>query len=685
MSSETAALLVSEHLAGLDAIVAKYISAIVGCHTGNEDESLQDLIEPLLLAYGFAPQTIALFLTELGESVDVCKRASGFVEEKLIPLEAPIQIQEFISATHAKSTVDLEHTASKKQPLKTDAKNASKANKKLDSFAYDPYVPQYSLDNLDSFDSRGKNRDIGLDSFDISIPGRRILTNTSLSLTHGRKYGLVGRNGIGKSTLLRHLSARLLPVPQYISILHVEQEMAGDETEALQSVLKAHTLRDFLLQQETQIYAKLADDTMSDDLKAKWLHRMKIVTQKLAEIESEKAEAKASMILAGLGFSVADMRRPTKTFSGGWRMRLSLAGALLCQPDLLLLDEPTNMLDIPAVIWLEKYLNAWPNTLLVVSHDKAFLDNVATDILHMHNEKIDTYKGNFAQYLQTKEERTKNAQREYETQLQYRQHLQAFIDRWRYNASRASQAQSKLKILEKLPALQPVEVESSIAFQFPPVEQLPPPIIVMDEVTFGYEKNRILLSNVSFSLLLSSRVAIVGPNGAGKTTLLKLMTDVLQPLSGFCRRNGKLRFAFFTQHHVDQLDLSMNPVQYLASKFPGKLEEEYRRNLGAFGIGGPLGLQTIGTLSGGQKSRVVFALMNMQNPHILILDEPTNHLDMDSIDALVAAIKKFQGGVVVVSHDQKFVKACCNEIWTCSSGVVRRFDGEIEDYVKSIV
>lgn len=310
----------------------------------------------------------------------------------------------------------------------------------------------------------------------------------------------------------------------------------------------------------------LSDESLPAESKGKWINRSNVASSKLCEIESDKAFSRASMILFGLGFSSEAMEKPTKSFSGGWRMRLGLAGALLCQPDLLLLDEPTNMLDIPAVIWLEKYLESWPNTLLVVSHDKTFLDNVCTDILHMHNESLDAYRGNFTQFLVTKEERVKNLQREYEAQMQYRQHLQEFIDRRGYNAKRASQAQSKIKILEKLPELKPIPTEPCIYFTFAPVEPLPPPIIVMDEVTFGYDKSKSIFSNVSFSLLLDSRVTIVGPNGAGKTTLLKLMADQLEPLSGYCRRNGKLRFAFFTQHHVDQPDLSLSPLQYAHSK-----------------------------------------------------------------------------------------------------------------------
>lgn len=653
-----------------------------------EEESISSLLLPVFSSFKNLQdeqnlQNVLYKIDELMSSfVSKQNKQEG---NKLIPLEAPVHIQEIISATHTKLQVDTEFASvGKSSELRNGAsKKKSKVAEKFLNFG--PYIPEYSLDNLESFDSRGKSRDLKIDSFDISIPGKRILVNASLTLAFGRKYGLVGRNGIGKSTLLRYLSSRQLPVPKYLTILHVEQEMSGDDTPAIQSVLRAHALREFLLKEEELLNQRLLDENLSEDMKSKWISKLNYVMHKLTEIESDKAESRAAMILSGLGFHPDSHNNPTKSFSGGWRMRLSLAGALLCQPDILLLDEPTNMLDIPAVIWLEKYLTTWNGTVLVVSHDKSFLDNIATDILHLHNETLDSYKGNFTQFLVTKEERVKNLQREYDAQMQYRQHLQEFIDRWRYNAKRASQAQSKIKILEKLPPLKPIPTEPVIYFTFPPVDPLPPPIIMMDEVSFWYDKSKPILTNVSISLVLDSRVAIVGPNGAGKSTLLKLMADQLYPTNGLCRRNGKLRFAFFTQHHVDQLDLECSPVEYMNKKYPNKSEEECRRCLGAFGIGGPLGTQKIGTLSGGQKSRVVFAMMSLINPHVLLLDEPTNHLDMDSIDALLKALEAYKGAVVVVSHDQKFIKSCCSEIWTCSGGSVKRFNGEIEDYVSSII
>ncbi|CAO3631241.1 unnamed protein product [Cunninghamella blakesleeana] len=559
---------------------------------------------------------------------------------------------------------------------------------------------EYKLYNpiLDYTSTKGKNKDIKVENFDISFAGRRILTDANLTVAFGRRYGVVGKNGIGKSTLLRAIARREINVPQHISVLYVEQEVIGDNTRAIDMVLRADVWREHLLEKERELTAKIADlDESLDDesldeetkkslssQKDTYDHELKETFTKLSDIESDKAESKASAILAGLGFPAADQVRPTKEFSGGWRMRISLARALFCKPDVLMLDEPDNMLDIPAIVWLEAYLQTWPNTLLVVSHDREFLDEVATDILHMHSEKLDYYKGNFTNFYATKEERRRNQLKEYESQMQYRQHLQDFIDRWRYNAKRAPQAQSKIKILEKLPVLEPPEDEKAVNFQFADPEQLSPPILQMNEVTFGYTAERTIIRDINLDLRMDSRVAIVGPNGAGKSTLLKLLTEENKPKSGLVHRNGRLKIAYFTQHHIDQLDLTKSAVAFMADKFPGKPEEEYRRFLGSFGISGMVGLQTMKTLSGGQKSRVSFACLSAQGPHVLVLDEPTNHLDMESMDALQDALARYKGGVIIVSHDERFINTVCNEIWICDKGVLTKFSGTIKEYKEMI-
>ncbi|KAH0545020.1 hypothetical protein FGG08_000946 [Glutinoglossum americanum] len=545
-----------------------------------------------------------------------------------------------------------------------------------------------------------KSKDIKVDGVDVSIGGKRILSDTSLTLAYGRRYGLVGQNGIGKSTLLRALSRRELAIPTHITILHVEQEITGDDTPALQAVLDADVWRKHLLAEQEKITQQLGvleqerstlADTSSDAVKLdKRREELDItlsdVYAKLSEMESDKAESRAASILAGLGFSQERQQYATKTFSGGWRMRLALARALFCQPDLLLLDEPSNMLDVPSITYLASYLQGYPSTVLVVSHDRAFLNEVATDIIHQHSERLDYYKGaNFDSFYATKEERRKTAKREYENQMAVRAHLQAFIDKFRYNAAKSSEAQSRIKKLEKMPVLEPPENEYIVHFKFPDVEKLSPPIIQMSGVSFGYAPDKPLLRNVDLDVQLDSRIGIVGPNGAGKTTVLKLLIGALQPTSGLVSRNARLRIGFFAQHHVDGLDLNMSAVGFMAKNFPGRVDEEYRRHLGAFGITGMTGLQKMELLSGGQKSRVAFACLSLTNPHILVLDEPSNHLDIEAMDALAQALQKFQGGVLMVSHDVTMLQMVCNSLWVCDNGIVEQFPGDIKAYKKRIM
>ncbi|GAA5887003.1 hypothetical protein JCM6882_009412 [Rhodosporidiobolus microsporus] len=558
---------------------------------------------------------------------------------------------------------------------------------------------------------KGKSKDIHLENIDVSFGSNRILSNATLTLPHGRRVGLIGRNGIGKSTLLRAMALREVNIPQHISILYVQQEVVGDDTPAIESVLQADVHRSRLMAEEKEINASLealekeaeelaqGNAGLSDEDREKRhaelrkaerkkddaMSRLGEVQRLLVDIEADTGPSRAAELLAGLGFSKADQDMPTRAFSGGWRMRLSLARALFCKPDLLLLDEPSNNLDLNALAWLEDYLQTWPSTLLVVSHDRAFLNAVATDIIHQHNERLDYYKGNFAQFYATKTERAKQQKREYEAQLQYRQHLQAFIDRWRYNANRAPQAQSKMKILEKLPELTPPEEDDVVTFKFPETDKISPPLLQLSDVSFGYTKEKILLGGVNIDVGLDSRLGLIGANGAGKSTLMKLLIGELQPLLGQQTRNGRLRIAYFAQHHIDSLDLTVNSVAYLQRLFPGFTEQQYRSHLGAFGITGMTSLQLIGTLSGGQKSRVSFACLSMQKPHILLLDEPTNHLDIEGLDALMDALKKWNGGVIAISHDSTFINTVCNELWVCADKKVEKFYGDVSEYKNLIV
>jgi len=334
---------------------------------------------------------------------------------------------------------------------------------------------------------------------------------------------------------------------------------------------------------------------------------------------------------------------------------------------------------------LANYLQGYPSTVLVVSHDRAFLNEVATDIIHQHSERLDYYKGgNFDSFYATKEERRKTAVREYEKQMAERAHLQAFIDKFRYNAAKSSEAQSRIKKLEKMPVLTPPEAAYSVHFKFPEVEKMSPPIIQMSGVTFGYTPDKILLKNVDLDVQLDSRIGIVGPNGAGKTTALKLLIGALSPTTGLISQNPRLRVGFFAQHHVDALDLNDSAVGFMSKTYHGRADEEYRRHLGAFGITGMTGLQKMELLSGGQKSRVAFACLALQNPHILVLDEPSNHLDIEAMDALSEALNKFQGGVLMVSHDVTMLQNVCTSLWVCDNGTIEHFDGTVKDYKRRI-
>ncbi|TLD06339.1 uncharacterized protein PgNI_08733 [Pyricularia grisea] len=691
---------------------ASVITELLLSASGNPDAKLQEKIRALVDKW-----------------VDKYSEANGSTERRgpsVKRLDQTIQVsaQRNMSSTLAVSTggVDLESANARKVESKVDRKKLEKAERKIaakqskKTFKTVEYESSRLLNQPDPAQSyedfymavnplqlgagaAGKSKDIKIENTDVSIGGTRILTDTTLTLSYGHRYGLVGNNGVGKSTLLRALSRREVSIPTHISILHVEQEITGDDTSAIQAVLDADVWRKVLIKEQSQITEKLAAieaqrSSMADTSEeaAKLDREREALDQtlgdvqgKLAEMESDKAESRAASILAGLGFSPERQQFATKTFSGGWRMRLALARALFCEPDLLLLDEPSNMLDVPSITFLSTYLQSYPSTVLVVSHDRAFLNEVATDIIHQHSQRLDYYRGaNFDTFYATREERKKTAKREYENQMAQRAHLQAFIDKFRYNAAKSSEAQSRIKKLERMPVLEPPEAEYSVHFRFPDVEKLSPPIVQMSEVTFGYTPDKILLRNVDLDVQLDSRIGIVGPNGAGKTTVLKLLISKLTPTSGIISQHPRLRIGFFAQHHVDALDLTVSAVSFMAKTYPGRTDEEYRRQLGAFGITGTTGLQKMEVLSGGQKSRVAFACLALTNPHILVLDEPSNHLDIEAMDALSEALNQFQGGVLMVSHDVTMLQTVCTSLWVCDGGTVEKFNGDVQAYKKRI-
>ena len=515
-----------------------------------------------------------------------------------------------------------------------------------------------------------KTKDVIVERFSMMIGGKTLLENASLRIAHPRKYGLIGRNGIGKTSLLSALAAsEIEKVPKYLHILYVEQEVLGDSKTPMQTLLEADVEREELLRLQHEV---------SDDVV-----KMAEINERLQMIDAYSAESRAATILYGLGFTQETMKYETSKLSGGWRMRIALAKGLFCQPDILLLDEPTNHLDLETVVWLEGYLQTYQNTVIVVSHDRDFLNNLVTDIIHFHNEKLTYYKGNYEDFERIRGEQLLNQKRTHDTQQARIDHVQKFIDRFRYNAKRASLVQSRIKSLNKMELIEEVLEDPTCVFQFPDMEKLAPPLLRIDDGSFGYGGEPIL-SDININIDMETRMAILGRNGCGKTTLLKLLEENLSLKTGQFYKHRRLRVATFTQHHIDQLNLMLSPLEQLAEMYPNTPSEAIRAHLGSFGITGNLALRPICFLSGGQKSRVAFAAVAFKQPHILLLDEPTNHLDIDAVNALIIAIEGYSGGVLIVSHDQHFVSSVCKELWVIKKGRVRRFKGDFREYRKLI-
>ncbi|NXS74945.1 ABCF3 protein, partial [Pandion haliaetus] len=678
--------------------------------SGADFESVDELVE----AVGELLREVSQDAKDDGAIREICQRLFNTLQLdegraqrcSQVLLDAPIQLSQ-ITDGYADASVDLlpglllkrsqTSMVNAKKLEKAEARLKAKQDKRMERDSLKSSGPlvleeasasQAASKKESRMESSGKNKsyDVRIENFDVSFGERVLLAGADLNLAFGRRYGLVGRNGLGKTTLLKMIASRSLRIPSHISILHVEQEVAGDETPALQSVLECDTTRESLLREERDLTVKVNAGRGEGTEGA----RLSEIYAKLEEIEADKAPARASVILAGLGFNAKMQQQTTKEFSGGWRMRLALARALFARlPSSSLLtsvplsfpSEPTNMLDVRAILWLETYLQTWQSTILVVSHDRNFLNAVATDIIHLHSQRLDTYRGDFENFMKIKEERLKNQQREYEAQQQYREHIQVFIDRFRYNANRASQVQSKLKLLEKLPELKPVDKESDVIMKFPDgFEKFSPPVLQLDEVDFYYDPSHYIFRSLSVSADLESRICVVGENGAGKSTMLKILMGELAPVRGIRHAHRNLKIGYFSQHHVDQLDLNISAVELLARKFPGKTEEEYRHQLGSYGVSGELAVRPVASLSGGQKSRVAFAQMTMSCPNFYILDEPTNHLDMETIEALAKALNKFRGGVILVSHDERFIRLVCQELWVCENATVTRIEGGFDQY-----
>ncbi|CAF4361098.1 unnamed protein product, partial [Rotaria sp. Silwood2] len=535
--------------------------------------------------------------------------------------------------------------------------------------------------------------DIKIENFSISARGNDLFVNATLNIANGRRYGLVGPNGMGKTTLLKHIANRQLAIPPNIDVLICEQEVQADEKSALEILLMADKKRLSLLEEQKRLESQL--ETSNDtDLQNKLRH----VYDELKAINADAAEPKARRILAGLGFTPKMIARPSKSFSGGWRMRISLARALYMEPTLLMLDEPTNHLDLNAVIWLDNYLQSWKKTLLVVSHDQSFLDNICTDVIHLDGKKLYYYKGNYSLFkkmlLQTRAQQLKDYEKQERAldalKKQGHSSKQASAKVGRHeeqkskdkNRGRKQDTADDETVNRKELLQKPKEYQ--VRFRFPSPPPLNPPVLGAYDVTFRYENRETLFEKLNFGVDMASRIAIVGPNGVGKSTFLKLLMSVLEPTRGEIRRNHRLRIGRFDQHAGEQFDLELSAVEHLKRSF-NMPEQDTRKSLGSVGLPGRAHTIKMKDLSGGQKARVALSDLIAREPDVLILDEPTNNLDIESIDALAEAINEFKGGVIIVSHDERLIRETNCQLWVIESKQINEIDGDFDDYRKELL
>ncbi|KAH0505860.1 ATP-binding cassette sub-family F member 1 [Microtus ochrogaster] len=531
--------------------------------------------------------------------------------------------------------------------------------------------------------------DIKLEKFSISAHGKELFVNADLYIVAGRRYGLVGPNGKGKTTLLKHIANRALSIPPNIDVLLCEQGEAGSGGKGRGGGLQGQ------LEQ--------GDDTAAERLEKveelPWGGRASLgvlekVYEELRATGAASAEAKARRILAGLGFDPEMQNRPTQKFSGGWRMRVSLARALFMEPTLLMLDEPTNHLDLNAVIWLNNYLQGWRKTLLIVSHDQGFLDDVCTDIIHLDAQRLHYYRGNYMTFKKMYQQKQKELLKQYEKQEKKLKELKAggkstkqaekqtkeVLTRKQQKCRRKNQDEES----QEPPELLKRPKEYTVRFTFPDPPPLSPPVLGLHGVTFGYEGQKPLFKNLDFGIDMDSRICIVGPNGVGKSTLLLLLTGKLTPTNGEMRKNHRLKIGFFNQQYAEQLHMEETPTEYLQRSFNLPYQDA-RKCLGRFGLESHAHTIQICKLSGGQKARVVFAELACREPDVLILDEPTNNLDIESIDALGEAINEYKGAVIVVSHDARLITETNCQLWVVEEQSISQIDGDFDDYKREVL
>jgi ATP-binding cassette, subfamily F, member 3 len=508
-----------------------------------------------------------------------------------------------------------------------------------------------------------------------NVEGRPLFEGATATIPTGHKVGLVGRNGAGKTTLFRLIRGELaleggtITLPQRARIGGVAQEVPSSETSLLDTVLAADTER----------AALMAESETAHDA-----HRIAEIQARLADIDAWSAEGRASSILKGLGFDPDQQLMPCSAFSGGWRMRVALAGVLFAQPDYLLLDEPTNYLDLEGALWLESYLQKYPHTVLIISHDRGLLNRAVQGILHLDNRKLTYWQGGYDQFARQMAERRAVLQAEAKKVEARRAHLQSFVDRFKAKASKAVQAQSRVKMLEKLTPITAPEDAKKVVFTFPKPEELAPPIINLDGAAVGYG-GPLVLKRLNLRIDQDDRIALLGRNGEGKSTLSKLLAGKLQPAEGKFSRSSKLRIGYFAQHQVDELHIDETPLQHIMRLRPAEGQPKLRARLAGFGLMADQADTVVARLSGGQKARLSLLLATIDAPHLLILDEPTNHLDIESREALVDALTEYPGAVILVSHDMHLLGLVADRLWLVKGGAVTPYTEDLEAYRRQLL
>ena len=500
-----------------------------------------------------------------------------------------------------------------------------------------------------------------------------LVEGASLQAHAGQRIGVIGPNGCGKSSLFAMFLGELEPDqgelvldPRY-EIAHVAQESPRGSGSAVDYVMDGD-------RELREVQAAIAEGEAAADTPD--LH---LLYERMEAIDGFTAEARASRLLHGLGFAADDYTNPVESFSGGWRMRLNLARALMCRSDILLLDEPTNHLDLPAILWLERWLKRYDGILLVISHDRDFLDEVCTRIAHIENCAISLYTGNYSQFEKLRAEQLALQQAMYARQQKQIKHMQSFVDRFRYKASKARQAQSRIKMLERMEEIAPAHVDSPFRFHFMEPEKQPQHLLGLTDATLGYDDG-VVLDNVNLSLLAGDRIGLLGMNGAGKSTLVKALSTGSTLLAGERHLSKDTKIGYFAQHQLDLLRPESSPVDHLREYAPGDREQDLRNYLGRFGFGGERIFEPVAPFSGGEKARLVLALMIRQGPNLLLLDEPTNHLDLEMRQALSVALIEYSGALVVISHDRHLLRSVCDELLIVHDGIVDRFDRSLDDY-----